>query len=189
MPPLLSDPPLTLYVLLAGAALVAGFVWAKVRGRRALAGAGALGGLFLLVLAGDFLVESPREEAVRRTRAMADAANRRDWAGAFSHVSDQFQFKGYTKAAFRAKVEPLATGQTATIHFTAFGRDEVVYQPGGAVKIGFATQVDSPQIPGGRGAVYVEAVFGPDPDGGVRMRSFEVYDFIQRKTVFPVPGL
>ena len=78
MPTFLSDPPQTIYLLLLAAVIVAGLVWLNRRERRALyVFLGVLGVAALVVLV-DRLLESPREEAVRRVHAMMDAADHRD---------------------------------------------------------------------------------------------------------------
>ena len=43
-------------------------------------------------------------------------------------------------------------------------------------------------VGGGRGATYIEAVYGRDPDGVWRARSAQAYDFIQRKTPQTITG-
>lgn len=186
MPTLLSDPSTTTYVLLGLAAAAAGFGWVRTRTRTSLRVFAALVGLVALVAGVDYFVESPREEAVRRVRLMEAAINARDWAALAGHLSEQFKFRTFTKAAFRDKVS--AAGADVRVHFTAFDRDQVEYQPGGAVKIGFAGQADSPRFPQ-RGAVYIEAMFAPDPDGVLRMQSVEAFNYIKRRDPESIPGL
>ena len=188
MPTLLSDPSVTLYVLLAVAAAGCGYAWFRLRTRRALTVFAGAAGLLVAVGGTDALVESGREEAVRKVRLMETAVNARDWPAAFTHVSDQFAFRGQSKPAFRDRVIAAVTGANARVHFTAFDRDQAEYRPGGAVKIGFAGQAESPVF-AHAGAVYIEAVFTPDPDGVLRLRALEVFEYIDRTQTQAVPGL
>ena len=66
MPTFFSDPPSVLYLVMAAGAFVAGGVWFNRRTRPALVVFGAVLGLIALVFLLDRVLESPREEAVRR---------------------------------------------------------------------------------------------------------------------------
>lgn len=189
MPDFLADPPFLLYALLGCAAAGAGFVWFRTRKKAAGVAALALLGVLALVAAADVLVETPLEEADRRLRLMNEAAARKDWTAAFEHVSEQFRFKGSDKKTFQDRVAKTVAAYNVTVRFKRIERDTVEYRPDGTFKVGFVVQADSPQAPDGRFLTYIEAVFGPDPDGAYRMRSAVAYDFIQRKTELPVPGL
>lgn len=189
MPTLLSDPSTFTYVFLGMAAAAAGFAWVRTRSRTGLRVFAALAGLVAVVALVDYLVESPREEAVRRVRAMGDAANRKDWPGVFENVSDQFKFRTYTKATFQMVVVRNSPQYNATLNFTGFERDLVEYRPDGTIKLGFIGQADSSVIPTGRGVVYIEAVFGRDPDGAMRLRELEVFEYINRKSSQFIQGL
>lgn len=190
MPDVLADPPSAVYVLLAVAALGAGFVWFRVRKRPAAIVALALFGLLALVVAADAAFESPLEEADRRLRLMSDAAARKNWAGAFEHVSDQFKYDGRLgKKDIQAAVAKAAGAHNASVRFKPIERDTVEHLPDGGIKVGFVAQADSPQFPNARYVVYVEAVFAKDPDGVLRMRSAKTFKFLERKTPETVPGL
>ena len=46
----------------------------------------------------------------------------------------------------------------------------------------FAGLIEEGKLPDGRFPLYIEAVYGRDPDGAWRCRGAEAFDFIQRKT-------
>jgi hypothetical protein len=94
MPTFLSDPPQTIYLLLLAAVILAGLVWLNRRERRALyVFLGVLGVTALVVLV-DRLLESPREEAVRRVHAMMEAADRRDPDAFAGQLADKVTYVG-----------------------------------------------------------------------------------------------
>ncbi len=189
MPTLLSDPSTGIYLVAAILAGVAGFVWLRARTRPTLIAFAVFALALALLALCDRLVDSPREAAVKSVRRIEAAANARDWDRAAAEVSEGFQFRGRTKPQFRAFLIDITRQYQVQFHFTAFDRDQVVYLPDGTVKMGFVGQVESPQLGGGRGATYIEAVYGRDPDGVWRARSAQAYDFIQRKTPQTIPGI
>ncbi len=179
MPTLLSDPSTLTYVLLGLIAAAAGFAWVRSRTRTSLRVFAALVGLVGVVALVDYLAESPREEAVRRVRAMGDAANRRDWPGVAGHMSEAFKYGDRTKATFRDAADRESKRWNATVSFGTFDRDQVVDLPDGGVRIGFVGKISSPQAAQSL-FTYVEATFGRDPDGQLRMRAVKFFDYIQR---------
>lgn len=72
MPNVLSDPPFLLYAILFIGFVIAGAVWYRLRSRKSLIAVAILALLLGALILIDRLVESPREESVRRVEAMAD---------------------------------------------------------------------------------------------------------------------
>ena len=179
MPTFLSDPTLGTYLVLLVVTLAAVGLWLRNRDRRTMAVAAVAVALLLALFGIDRAVESPREEAVRKVREMAAAANARNWTAVGSHVGEKFDYTGMTKTRFLAFVTPLATQHNATVNFKDFDRDNFEELPGGRVRVGFVAQVTTP----GQQLVpfYVRAEFAKDADGAYRMATFKVYDYITRE--------
>jgi hypothetical protein len=178
MPPFLSDPPFTTYLLLAVAALVAGGVWLKNRGPRTRAAVGVIVVLLLVLLAADYFVESPREEAVRRVKAMEVAANARQWDAVGTHVAGDFAYATFKKPTFLAAAGTAANKWGATVNFKDFDRDNFAVLPDGHIRVGFVGQIFS--TGNERVPVYIEADFVKQPDGAWLMQTFKVYNYITR---------
>jgi len=178
MPTFLSDPTLGVYLVLLVVALGGVGVWLRNRTRRTATFVAVAVGLLLALFAIDRAFESPREESVRRVRAMAAAANARDWPAVGTHMAEKFEYGGRTKAKFLAEVAPQALRHQATANFTAFDRDDFEELPDGRVRIGFVGQFDTPGNP--RLVLYVEAVFAQEAGGAYRLQGFKVYDYITR---------
>jgi hypothetical protein len=179
MPTFLSDPTLGFYLILSMVVPITGMIWYRLRTKKTLALFGIAALLLLVLFACDRFTESPREEAVRKVRAMATTANARQWNDTFSHFSDKFQYNGMNKAKFQAFVTPLATQHNATVNFKDFDRDNHEERAPDRLVIGFVAQLTAP----GADLVpfYIEAEFAKDPDGQFRMTGFKVYDYITRK--------
>ena len=179
MPTFLSDPTLGVYLVLLLVALAGVGVWVRNRTRPTAIFAAVAVGLLLALFGIDRAFESPREESVRKVRAMATAATARDWPAVGTHIADKFDYHSRNKAKFLADVGPLAVQYSATVNFKDFDRDYVEEMPGDRVRIGFVSQLTTPGhdlVP-----MYVEAEFVKEADGGYRMQKFAVYDYITRK--------
>jgi hypothetical protein len=88
----LFEGHLTVYVLLAGVAAVALFLWWQDRRRRApLLAAGAALALIGLYFALDCLVETDREQIIRKVQEMADGIRANDPARVVQHLSDSYR--------------------------------------------------------------------------------------------------
>jgi len=186
MPRSLIDPPVTVFLFIGTLVIILGALWYREPTRRALVRfavvAALVGGYWLFAA----VFESPREEAVRRMQAMADASVARNLDELFKHVSKKFQYKGGLDAAgLRASAEraPAEWGGAAV---SGFDRDEVVYVDDKTVKIGFFATAK------GLGVVFwCVATFQKESDGAYRLVTFLLYNPIQKDTVAPevVPGL
>src|SRR5207302_240313 len=118
MPNWLSDPPVSLYLLLGAAgvlSLLAAFFLCgrqskkpspkrkRLSPRTCLIAAGALALLLLLGLGiCDALYESDREQIDRKVREMSRGVKDKDLDRVFRHVSDSFRFGSTGKAEFRS---------------------------------------------------------------------------------------
>lgn len=179
MPTVVSDPSPTFYVVLAMIGVVAVWYWFRSSQTRrvTLTVLGILLAIASVVLI-DILVESPREEAVRKLTSIAASANARDWDRVFAEFAERFRYHGSDRASFRNLVVPNAERYDAQIHFKGFDRESVTMLEEGHWRLGFIAQVSAPSfenIP-----YYVEAEFLREADGQYRMLGFRVYNIARR---------
>jgi hypothetical protein len=96
----------SVYVALAGVAVLLLILWWQRRKRGLLFAVGfvaALAGLYAIL---DVSVETDREQIVRKINAMIAAVNAHNLDAAFTHISDQFRSAhGKSKADLRATAE------------------------------------------------------------------------------------
>jgi hypothetical protein len=193
MPTFLSDPPQTIYLLLVAAAIVAGLVWLNRRERRALyVFLGVLGVAALVVLV-DRILESPREEAVRRVQAMMDAADHRDpeafasqLAEKVTYVSEQRPVE-FTREQLRSH-QFWSLLRQFNVHVAAwdFSRDDVKWPDANSVEIGFLAkgETQGKQFP-----FYFRATFTRQSDGQMKLTRLATFDPLQRTKPLSIPGL
>ena len=180
MPTFLSDPTPGLYFVLGVAALIAVGLLARYQDRKrlllALVPVALLVGLFLC----DFLVESPREEAVRKVQAISAAINARSVDAFLAHVSDRFEYKGKKKADLRnPSWLGLVQQHQVTTAVWEFNRDAVTYPSPTEVEIVFdgkgQPQADRPAV------FHFRTRFVKDADGQYRLQSFKVFNIAQKE--------
>jgi hypothetical protein len=185
MPTWLSDPSDGFYLVLFVLVVVAVMLWARSRTRGSLIRAGLAIALLVLLFVFDRLLESPREEAVRKTQEMARAANeqfgkppaQRTWDGVGANVSDQFDFHGAKKEdLLKAIAQAAATGDGEG-DVTEFDRSRVEYQSGDRVMVPFVVRVfpRGSNFTAPQARFHVEGVFARDPDGQYRLRGMRLY--------------
>src|SRR5437773_6294963 len=95
------DPPRSLYLILIVATVIAGAVCIRYQSRKSFLAFLAVAGLLLALFLVDIFVESPREEAVRRVQAMAQAATEQKPEAFLEHVSPKFEKNGKTRNDLR----------------------------------------------------------------------------------------
>jgi hypothetical protein len=191
MPTFLSDPPFSLYAILALAAIVCGFVWINKRSRSTLVIFGCFLLAVLLLFLIDRLFESPREEAVRRINAMANAIDSRNKEAFLSHIADSFLYENesgqvtITREALRNSPMWSYLNQYSVKHVAAWGfsRDDVATIDDNTIEIGFLgkAETDSNQIP-----MYFRARFTRQTDGQMKLTglaSFEAVRTNERKSI------
>jgi hypothetical protein len=198
MPTLLADPPQVLYLLLGGVLVVAGLVATQRQSRRALAAFAATFFLILALFLIDRVVETPREEAVRRTQVLAMAADAKN-PGTFSpdvfaeQLADRVTIAsgnepGKTLTRDEVKKHPFwHTLRANGVHVAAWGfsRDDAKQIDDGTVEIGFMGkgEVGDKQIP-----AYVRATYARQPDGSFKLGALRTFDPINHKEGLAIPG-
>ncbi len=186
MPTVLADPPPAVYVTLVLAALVVGGLWVRYR-RRALLLAAALV-VVCLILVGLIaaFTESPREQAVRKVKELAQAVSAQDWAKFSEHVSESFSADGLKKGDLRGGFD-LATRNGVRAAVWEFALTEPVEVSDTRVVIRFDAKAEARA--GGQAFKHLHATFEKDPDGQFRLRSFTPFNYVQKNQRESIPGL
>jgi len=189
MPAVLTDPPSTLWVLLILFALVSVGLWLRSRNRTA--GIVALVAVLLPVLLFlcRFAGESPRQEAIRRVKALVAAIDARNPDAMLPHVADDFDYQGRKKKDIKTSpLWDLLKQYGARASAGGVGQDDE--QPDdNTVIIGFTgwATVDGKDYP-----MYVRAFFKKSPAGEWKVQTFKAYSDPVRKANGPettIPGL
>lgn len=188
MPTFLSDPPQALLLLLAVVAIVAAVPLARNQDRRSLfVFLGCLAPLLLLLLL-DRLVESPREEASRKVRAMADAATAADGARFVEHLSASFRIGPADREKVRnSPAWGLVRQYQARIAVWGLDASDAESKGPNEIVVGFYAKA---QTPSNEGLIrYCRATFVRDPDGQFRARGIEFFTpGMNGRTPDPIPG-
>jgi hypothetical protein len=173
VPTFLSDPSLSLYLVLAVAFVIALAVWYRKRDRKSLLAALAFGLLVLGLYLIDASFESPREQANRRVLAMAEAATARDPARFVEQLSDSFNYRGATKEQMRtAGIWTTLRNFNARVAVWGFGKGEYEEIGENEIEIGFYAKGEAAQ---GFRWYFMRARFIRDPDGQYRVKTVKFY--------------
>jgi hypothetical protein len=189
MPTFLSDPVLGVYLVLVAFVVIAGVIVARKRDRRSWISLGIAVAVLLLVGLIDLVVESPREEATRKVKAMAEAATTADPGRFVEHVSTSFEANGKNRDDLKAAPawHQIRTLQ-AKVTVWGFGHDAHQRISDTEVEVGFYAKGEAP----GSGMVmrYVRARFVKDSDGEYRLKSLKFYNPAERglNAEEPIPG-
>ena len=189
MPAVLSDPPPALWILLALFALVAVGLWQRSRSRTmgliALVALLLPALLFLCRLVG----ESPRQEAIRRVKALVAAIDARNPDAMLPHVAEDFDYQGRKKKDIKTSpLWDLLRQYNARASAGGVGQDDE--QPDdNTVVIGFTgwATVDGKDYP-----MYVRATFKKDAKKEWKVQTFKAYSDPIQKAKGPeatIPGL
>ena len=193
MPTFLADPPQGLYLFLAAALIITGLVWLNRRNRKSLTAFLVVLGLTAVFLLVDRLFESPREEAVRRTQAMVQAADKVDPDSFVAQVADTVVYKAgseefsFTRDQLRRHSFWHSLRQFHP-HVAAwdFSRDDVKRADANSVEIGFLTKAEAEGKPI---PMYFRATFARQADGQFKLTRIASFDPMQRDKPFAIPQL
>jgi hypothetical protein len=173
VPNILSDPSLSLYLVLAVTFVIALAVWYRRRDRKTLLAALALGLLVLGLYLVDVSFESPREQANRRVQLMAVAATARDPERFVEQLSDSFNYRGVTKQQMRTSgIWATLRNFNARVAVWGFGKGEFEEIGENEIEIGFYAKGESPQ---GFRWYFMRARFVRDTDGQFRAKTVKFY--------------
>jgi hypothetical protein len=188
------------FVVLAAAALVLFVAWWQTRKRYWFYGAVAflaLAGLYFLL---DRLVETDREQIVRKIEEMSAGVRERNVDRIFAHVSEQFRLNNTDRAAFRAFADrAIRTGQVTEVKawdfhfdddFRATERRTVRGTPQEAqlARVRFTVKPEGPGIT--TAGFLCRATFIRDPDGQLRLLDFQLFNpLVDQNTPMQIPQL
>lgn len=175
MPTFLSDPAPALYLILLVLVVIAGGIWVRFRDRGSLIRVGIAVAVLLLLFVIDTLVESPREEGIRKVNEMCAAATAPDPDKFVANVSDSFESFGANKEKVRKSgAWDLVRQYKARINATGFDRDG--FKPVNDTEYDLEFLATAKAQDGGVLQRYVRARFVRDPDGKYRLKGVKFYD-------------
>ena len=175
MPNVLSDPPFLLYAILVIGFVIAVAVWYRLRSHKSRIAVGIfallLGALTLI----DRLIESPREESVRRVEAMAAAAKVRDPAWFVEQLAKSFAYNGKTREDVRnSGIWNLIRQYNVRVAVWGLGKDDFQILSDTEIEFGFYAKGEAS---GQQGAEvrYILTRFVKEADGAYRLKSMKFY--------------
>jgi hypothetical protein len=194
MPTVLTDPAPALYLILLAIVLVLGAILARYQDRRSLIRFGIALAVLLLLYLIDKTNESPREEAVRRIQAMAQAADQKQPDAFVEHVAETVEYRGSTEKPTRLTKAELRASPfwemlrqwDVRVAVWDFSRDDVKAVDENTMEIGFSAkgEAQGKPIP-----LYMRATFRKQPDGAWKLAAFASYKFERHDEPFPIPNL
>jgi hypothetical protein len=188
MPAWLVEGDPAVYGLFASALVVLLGLWWRTRKRNLLIAAGAVAALILGYYLLDCFVESDGEQMVRKVGEVAAAVSANDLDAAFRNVSDKFDRGGVKKLQFRQYCQRFKdNGNVGKVIVWDLTAGDVSRSAGtGTVAFRFKVTGNWGESPPN----YIGKVFCTlDSDEQWRVKSFEVYDSLNRSTTpLPIPG-
>jgi len=175
MPNVFSDPPFLLYTILVIGFVIAGAAWYRLRSRKSRIAVAVLAVLLGALILIDRLVESPREESVRRVEAMAAAATARDPARFVEQLAKSFAYNGKTRVDVRnSGIWNLIREYNARVAVWGMGKDDFQILSDTEIEFGFYAKGEAAGQPG---AVlrYIRTRFVKEADGAYRMKAMKFY--------------
>jgi hypothetical protein len=188
------------YVVLVATAWVLFGAWWQTRKRYWLYGMVAflaLAGLYFLL---DRLVETDREQIVRKVNEMAAGVRERNVDRIFAHVSEQFRLSGSDRAAFRQLAErAIRNGQVTEVKawdflfpddFRGTERRTVggTQQEVQVVRVQFRVKPEGPAL--NTAGFLCRATFIRDPDGQLRLLDFQLFNpLVDQNQPIQIPQL
>jgi hypothetical protein len=174
MPTFLSDPAPALYLILLVLAVIGGGIWFRFRDRGSLVRVGIILAVLLLLFVTDTLLESPREEGIRKVNEMCAAATAANPDKFVEHVSESFESYGANKEKVRRSgAWDLVRQHKARINASGFDRDGFKPVNDAEFDLEFLATAKAES---GVLQRYVRARFVRDPDGKHRLKGVKFYD-------------
>lgn len=180
-------------IALSITAVVFGFIWWRTRNRRAALVAGAavasVGLVWLLIQILPLVFgKSDSQQIESKIREMAAAVKDANLERIFSHISNDFRYRGHDKAAFRQRAaDVLRSRHVEDVIVWDFERGEVARATRKG-KISFMVKARG-NWQGSDAGYLCEAEFVLDPDNQWRMKGFEIFNPFRESTQpIPLPG-
>lgn len=192
MPDFLADPDDWFYLALVVALGIAAYLGYQGRKEKnAWFPFGFVLVVLIVVVTCDVLYESPREQTIRKVNEMAAATERGDIDGIFTHVSDEFEYKGKSKSELRALAEQISQRDewkgARVWEVTEVVEEDEKKKKEDVIRISFGVKPVEMNIPG----YYCIATFQREADGEYRMTTFTFYNLVQKDNAEPevIPNL
>jgi hypothetical protein len=192
MPTFLSDPTQGFYLALIAFAVITGAIAAKRQDKKSCIPFGVTLLLLLAVYLCDKSVESPREEAVRRATAMANAANDRNPDAFAEHIAETFEYTGEQNTVKKTRSEirgsslwSLLRQYNARVSAWGFDRADVNVIDESAVEIGFMAKGEAEGKPV---MFYLRATFKKQADGQMRLTALKSFHPANHTERVSIPG-
>src|SRR6185312_1811587 len=181
MPTFLSDPAPAFYLVLLAFVVITAAVAGRNQDRRSIIRFAIALAALLVVYGIDKAVESPREEAVRRIQAMADAADAKNPDRFVEHLADSVEFRNSAKPVVLKKEAvhnlpfwSVLRQYNVTVRVWDFSRDDFRRIDDNNLEVGFSAkgETEGKMIP-----IYMKGEFKKQPDGKWKLTAFASYDF------------
>jgi len=191
MPTFLSDPPRALYLLLFAAVIISVALAFRRQDRKSVLALAIAAGLLLVVWLVDTLVESPREEAVRRVLLMVKAAEALDREAFVAQAAEKIEYHGdvdatVTKDGLRnSPLWTLLKQYDVKTDAWDFERDVVKEVGPDGIEIGFMAHGKAQGTPY---PLYFRATFRKQPNGEMKMTSLASFDMVNRNQRKGIPN-
>lgn len=192
MPTFLSDPTQGFYLALIALTVVTGAVFAKRQDKKSGLSFSVALLVLLLVYLGDKSGESPREEAVRRATAMANAANAKNPDAFVEHIAETFEYTGEQSPVKKTRSEmrnspfwPTLRQFNVRVAAWDFSRTDVKELGDDAVEIGFMAKGEAE---GKLVAFYIRATFKKQGDGAMRLTALSSFNPAKHQERMSIPG-
>jgi ketosteroid isomerase-like protein len=188
MPYWLVEGDLTLYAILAAVGLVCVAVWWRTRQRKyAVVAAGAAAAILALSML-DRLIESDREQMIRKVQEIAEGVRARDFQNIFRHVSDDFRRGAFDKPQFRDFAQDVSRRRNVT-EFQAWGfvpGDVSRHKRRGNLEFLFKIRGN---WSAGNEYFLARTVWQLDSDGEWRLQTFDVFNpYSDSNSSIQIPG-
>lgn len=178
----LFEGRLTVYLVLAVAALILLGLWTRDRRRGwlgAVAGVAVLIGLVALL---DWLVETRREQIERKLQEMARAVPKKDAEAIFRHLARDFRASGMERTTFRSYVErALRDGLVSDLQ---------IWGPQFPDETGKVTFFAKPESSYTRGEYFlIRAEFTREGEKEWRLKGFQIFNpFVDTNKPLEIPA-
>ena len=192
MPTFLIDPAPAFYLVLLAFAIVTGTIAARYQDRSSSIRFGIALAVLLLAYLIDKSFESPREEAVRRVQAMAQAADAKNPDAFVEHLADSFEYRGGEKPTTVKRDEmrtvpfwEMLRQINARVTVWDFSRDDVKQVDANTIEIGFSGKGESGGTPI---LLYMKATFRKQPDGQWKLTAIASFKFENHNEALAIPN-
>src|SRR6266540_6329037 len=184
MPTFLTDPAPAFYLILLAFAVITGAIAARYQDRPSFIRFGIALAILLLAYGLDRGIESPREEAVRRVKVMAQAADAKNPDQFVEHLADTIEYRGGSQPV-TVKKDDVKSGpfwamlrqHNARVTVWGFSQDDVKQIDANSIEIGCSAKGEEGGAGGTPFMLYMKATFKKQSDGQWKLTAFASFKF------------